>query len=338
MSEYSDLLWHYIMKEKRADVAEIAGHCGVNTKDIFEYIKGRNLPASDEMVQNICDFIHLTPAETERLKEMYRMTKMGRRTYRQYKKLEELIASVSAFEKKGHAPPPLYEAGREARDRKEGCLVLENERDLNKAISQELLWESRKENGHIGLVTALPLHFPIQFLTARAEVFSRTCLEQIFYFHAPGQDEADMEERLDCLREILPFYEEDMDYHSYYRYGDPDSRFYNLNLLPCLILTSESAVLFDPDRSHGLAFWESSVVSMLRQQFEEYKSACRPLIHREENAEPSGEKNDLFYMKHISGDAPGSLILRVAEQTLRLEEPGICAMFRGYLDSGGRKG
>ena len=72
MSEFSELLTYYI-HSKDIKTQELAHYCGLDRSNMYKVICGKRKPSSEEMVDKICKFLHLIPAEETELREAYEM-------------------------------------------------------------------------------------------------------------------------------------------------------------------------------------------------------------------------------------------------------------------------
>ena len=79
---------------------------------------------------------------------------------------------------------------------------------------------------------------------------------------------------LKYLREIFPLYMAGLNYSLWYYYDRIQSHYYNFNLFPCMILTSDAAILCSSDYQNGIFIKSPDVVQLLWNQFISYKEQC----------------------------------------------------------------
>ena len=109
MSVFSNMLKNYI-HEKDIKVGALAHYCNLERSTIYKFINGKREPASEQLVEQISCFIQLTPAETNRLKESWKMARMGEDTYYIHKSIEHFLCDFPNVSPASHtlAPPPIF--------------------------------------------------------------------------------------------------------------------------------------------------------------------------------------------------------------------------------------
>ena len=65
-----------------------------------------------------------------------------------------------------------------------------------------------------------------------------------------------------------------LNYSLWYYYDRIQSHYYNFNLFPCMILTSDAAILCSSDYQNGIFIKSPDVVQLLWNQFISYKEQC----------------------------------------------------------------
>lgn len=338
MTEFSELLAGYV-EEREVKVAELAQFCAQDRPTLYKYLNGKRLPANRELVEKIADFLGLSPAKRQELLEIYQIARVGKSTYFRQKSVREFLMQIPRPEgEERRAKPTWFFADPYAV--RNGMAVI-SEQELNRAASTLLLEECRKEDGAVFLVFQPQCRFLMDFFIARSEEFANTRIEHIICMNNEGNREEKTVENLSSLAAILPLYVHMMEYQPYYYYDNADSHFYNLNILPCMIAVSDGVLLFHPEENRGILLRDGKVVSMMRRQFEEHKSCCKPLIQL---TDKTGEAETL---QEYRGNLPlhvrlwvsnGALLLlfenRKREQVcLRLKEPGLVALFQEFVES-----
>ena len=91
MSIFSDLLKHYV-HEKNVKVMSLAHYCNLERSTVYKFINGKREPMSAELVEQIAQFIKLTPLETYQLKEAWKIARMGKTPYYIRKSIEHFMA------------------------------------------------------------------------------------------------------------------------------------------------------------------------------------------------------------------------------------------------------
>lgn len=276
MSEYSDLLRNYIVEKERANVAKMAVYCGIPIKQVYLYMNGKTLPKTRGIAEQMSDYMHLTPIQKKQMMRAYDKAVIGSERYELYETINACMLQFPYGEKYFKNVDVTWDW--EKKSKKNSCQAVGSEQDFNQMISDICLQESGVKGGKICMVLPQDVTFPLRYLTARAEVFSNVRIEQILFPSDLKKHPEKETENLVCFTELLAFYAAQMDYYSYYQYDRKDSHFYNLNVLPCMVLTTEAAVLFEPKDKKGILIRHKRTVEMLRKQFQKNKACCSPFI------------------------------------------------------------
>lgn len=339
MTEFSELLAGYV-EEREVKVAELAQFCAQDRPTLYKFLNGKRLPATRELVERMADFLGLSPAKRQEFLEIYQIARVGKSTYFRQKSVREFLTRI-----------PKPEDG-ECRSRrvwlfadpdavKDGMAVT-NEQELNQAASTLLLEECRKEDAAVFLVFQPECRFLMDFFIARAEEFANTRIEHIICMNSEGEREEKTVENLNSLAGILPLYVHMMEYQPYYYYDNADSHFYNLNILPCMIAVSSGVLLFHPEENRGILIRDRQTIAMMKRQFEEHKSCCKPFIQMTDDRAQEGKglwechKN---LPSHVRLWVSGESILLLFENRkkelvcLQLKEPGLVLLFREFAES-----
>ena len=67
MSAFSDVLTEYI-KTKHIKVAPMTKYCGIDRSTMYKLISGKRNPPPKDIFEKMAQFMHLTPAETQRFR------------------------------------------------------------------------------------------------------------------------------------------------------------------------------------------------------------------------------------------------------------------------------
>ena len=83
---------------------------------------------------------------------------------------------------------------------------------------------------------------------------------------------------LSCLRKIFPLYMAGLDYVPRFFYDQIQSHYHNFNMFPCLILTSDQALMCDPEYKSGILYNSLEIVELLWKEFLSfYEQMCFPV-------------------------------------------------------------
>ena len=64
MSEFSTVLSRFV-KEKDVNVYRLAKYCGYDRANLYKVMRGERKPPSLEVLNLLCEYMHLSPAEEE---------------------------------------------------------------------------------------------------------------------------------------------------------------------------------------------------------------------------------------------------------------------------------
>lgn len=79
---------------------------------------------------------------------------------------------------------------------------------------------------------------------------------------------------LKYLHSVFPLYMAGHDYSLYYYYDNIESHYQSFNLYPCMILTSDEALLCSSDYQTGIFFRSGEVLRMLKNLYISYQEQC----------------------------------------------------------------
>ena len=108
MSVFSDMLKNYI-HEKDVKVERLANFCKLERSTVYKFINGKREPISAQLVEDLAQYIKLTPTETQQLKEAWKMARMGEDTYYIRKSIEHFLCNFpnkSSVSVRSFTPPP----------------------------------------------------------------------------------------------------------------------------------------------------------------------------------------------------------------------------------------
>ena len=149
MSTFSDLFKHYI-HEKNIKVMSLAHYCDLERSTVYKFINGKREPMSMELVEQIARFIQLTPPETYKFKEAWKMARMGENTYYIRKSMEHFLSdfpnkSTPVSYTSYSASPQENMTG--TLSATQNCLLLNSRQAVDSSIRRILLSEASKKDG-----------------------------------------------------------------------------------------------------------------------------------------------------------------------------------------------
>lgn len=280
MSAFSEILSRYIA-EKNIKVYSILQYCGLDRSTMYQIINGKRTPASRELFQKIAEALHLTPLEYQEFHEAYLISRMGQETYYRRKSVEDFILNFPNNFSCAESLKPKRLLHSELLEHADSCActALSTQVEINYFLHHILLCESNKKEGRIALLLQPDYEFLFSLLPGIKPAKSLR-IEQIICISKTNQRNENHELfNLNYLKALLPLYIGGMDYHPYYFYEDIYSHYYNLNVFPCLILTSDYAITCTSDYKSGILFQDTAVVSMLWGLYHSYRNKCSSLFH-----------------------------------------------------------
>ena len=94
MSEFSTVLSRFV-KEKDVNVYRLAKYCGYDRANLYKVMRGERKPPSLEVLNLLCEYMHLSPAEEEILEENYEITMVGHDNYYRRKNVMKFFSDFS---------------------------------------------------------------------------------------------------------------------------------------------------------------------------------------------------------------------------------------------------
>lgn len=272
MSVFSDTLAHYI-EHKNIKVFSLAKYCNLDRSTMYKIINGKRNPPSTEIFEKMAQFMHLTPMEHNFLKESLEITQIGPEIYYTRKSVENFICQFPdqpAAEITGSSFSPDSMSEQTQAD----CISLTSQQHINYYVHQMILSESVRTDGKIAMFIQPNYKFLFSLLASLHTSVSLT----IDHILCVGTEAAFTKDHqlinLKYLREIFPLYMAGLNYSLWYYYDRIQSHYYNFNLFPCMILTSDAAILCSSDYQNGIFLKSPDVVQLLWNQFISYKEQC----------------------------------------------------------------
>ena len=94
MSAFSEVLTEYI-KARHVKVAPMTKYCGIDRSTMYKLISGKRNPPSKDIFEKMAQFMHLTPAETQRFEEAWEVTVIGSGSLLQAQKCRKFYPALS---------------------------------------------------------------------------------------------------------------------------------------------------------------------------------------------------------------------------------------------------
>lgn len=276
MSAFSDVLNRF-KEEKNIKIQPLARYCEIERSTIYKFINGKRLPGNISVVKKIAQFMQLTPSETHTLTNAWKVSHIGSEAYFSQKSVEDFICQ---FPDKPTDPMPALDSSISLPEipSDNTFVVLSSQQYVNNCVRQMILNETGKTSGKIGLFLQPDYSFLFQLL---ASLNPSGTLQIDHIFSLPGHIAFNSHHQLynlEYLKEIFPIYANGLDYNTLYFYNSTKASVYSPSIMPCLILTSDAAVMCTADHQNGLYYQDKKTLQMLWRIFEKNKEQCQPLF------------------------------------------------------------
>lgn len=281
MSIFSDKLKEY-MEQKNEKVYGLSQMCDISRANMYKIVQGTRHPANVEMVYRIADALGLSPYEKRGLVEAYQITMIGKDIYEERSYIVHLISRL-----KKHKNLPVEwsrtEEDPEAREKKK---FLYGKNSINGRICSVIKREAQKDGGKICVIGQPDYEFIRQMLIAYCEnkdveIHHIICMES----RENGEGNT---YNLSNFTHISPFLVSECNYMAYYYYDDVQSHFYNLNLLPCVIVTGDEVIQCASDYEYAIYDCGSERVKVFRKMFREFLKRTREIFKISRSLEDAG--------------------------------------------------
>lgn len=252
MSAFSDTLSQYI-SDKNVKVYSMAKYCDTDRSSMYKFISGKRNPPSDEIIKKMGQFMHLTPLEWQKLKESWDIARIGADVYYKRKSVESFICNFPERPAKdfcgcSFTPDVTYAENRA------DCISLTSQQHINYYVHQMILSEADRGSGKIQLFLQPDYKFLFNLL-ASLNPSGSLKISQIMCVGTETTFTDDHQLiNLKYLHSVFPLYMAGHDYSLYYYYDNIESHYQSFNLYPCMILTSDEALLCSSDYQTGIFF------------------------------------------------------------------------------------
>ena len=305
MSVFSETLSRFIT-EKNIKIMALTRYCDLDRSTMYKILNGKRNPPSPDILDRIIQFLHLTPVESRELKEAWEITRIGPEIYYKRKSVENFIQHFPdqpAAEFSGCT----FSSGVPFTDNRSDCVSLTSRQHVNHYVHQMILNEAGKTSGKIGLFLQPDYKFLFSLLASLNVQGSLSITQIMCVSTEPIFTEDHQLLNLNYLHEVFPLYMAGLDYSLLYYYDKLQSHYFNFNLFPCMILTSESALLCSSDYQSGIFFRSSDVLQMLWNLYTSYQEQCG-LFFRPAPLTPENHVdviNSMFDPAYVANDLIG---------------------------------
>ena len=279
MSVFSDLLNQYI-KEKEIRIYSMAAACQMDRSMLYRIISGKRNPPSLNIFRKIAEYLQLAPAEYEQLKNAYDLTRLGMSVYYKRKSVEDFFVHFPSNMASGNVQPLFRDAAfsPELPSSETACIPIFSKTEIDYYAHGILLLEASREKGHIRLLIQPDCPFLFGTLSS-LRLYNTLTIDHVICFSRSDQLTSQNQlYTLSYLENMLPLFFADMDYRPYYFYDDVVAHYQNFNGFPCMILTSEYAIVCTSDYQKGFLYKGAKYLQLLHSLYHSYQEKCKQLF------------------------------------------------------------
>lgn len=252
MSAFSDTLSQFI-DDKKIKVYSMAKYCDTDRSTMYKFISGKRNPPSDEIIKKMAQFMHLSPMEWQKLKESWDVARIGADAYYKRKSVESFICNFpdqpsSEFCGCSFTPDVTYAENRS------DCISLTSQQHINYYVHQMILSEADRDSGEISLFLQPDYKFLFNLLASLNPSDSLKISQIVCVGTETTFTDDHQLTNLKYLHSVFPLYMAGHDYSLYYYYDKIEAHYHSFNLYPCMILTSDAALLCSSDYQTGIFF------------------------------------------------------------------------------------
>ena len=158
------------------------------------------------------------------------------------------------------------------------CIPLHSQFEINRILRIIFFKESSRKNGLIHLLLQPDNKFLFSLL-ASMNLPDSLEIHHIFCLNKTDSLTSDNKScNLEYLKTIFPLYSQSLNYQAYCFYDDVHSHFYNMNIFPYLILTTDYAVSLSSDFQSGIFFKDVNLVSQFHELYNSIQEKCSLLF------------------------------------------------------------
>lgn len=279
MSVFSEKLKEY-MELKNEKVYTLSNMCDISRANMYKIVQGTRHPAKVEMVYQIADALGLSPFEKKKLVESYQITMIGKNVYEERNHIIHLI-SLLRERKQFHVEWSTTENHLEEKR------FLYGKHNVNREIREIIKREAGREKGKIHIICQPNNEFLQQMLITYCEnkdveICHIICMES----KENGEENA---YNLKNLTQISTILISECKYEAYYYYDDVQSHFYNLNLLPCVIITENEVIQYTTDYEYAIYDHKAERVEVFQKIFQQFMKTTRKMFRIGHSLDEAGQ-------------------------------------------------
>ncbi len=278
MSEFADYLTA-LMRKKNKNVRMLADYCGMDANDMYQIVRGAELPDSEYYIRRFSEVLQLIPQEVSWLTEKYRMAAAGKEFYQCRRELKEFLRN------------PFYAGQPEVNYRflvnsdEKGVVETLDDHTLISALRNALLSEVNEGSGHIRLIT--DTYLPV-YENVVQKVWQR--YPDIMVSHLMRLRNGDDAEQRDLyniriFRQAFQLTADGNHYHPYYYYDTEEDHSSVFIRYTNYLYTSRQIVAWRSDGRRGVWIKDADAAAHQSQEFDRLVTEKHGCLLKEPDAE-----------------------------------------------------
>ena len=287
MSTFSELFELHISR-KGISIAGLGKYCQYDRANLYKVIHGKRNAPDLSFVEMAASYMHLTPAERQEFIEAWHISEIGEGIYLRRKAIRRFILhfperiSTLSRDASQTDPDPLLSGERQgyrvpASEPAFETYVLVDSEAVNSAAYDMITDAFSRKVGTIRLFLQPDYVFLFNLLSSVTSEDSHISVEHIICLDIAEADETNGGACLQLIQDLqrmVPLYQNDLNYQSFYFFDRVQSHYKNLNGLCSMILTESAALLCTSDYRQGLVLHSPEAVTLLHRMFQEYRQSC----------------------------------------------------------------
>lgn len=278
MSKFSDLLNTYI-EERGVKIYPLAQYCKIDRSAVYRFINGTRIPSEQSVVQQMADYLKLTPQQKARFYEAWEIANIGESLWHQRKAAEHFLLNFPKTD--AVLPEQPWNSSENFLPTTKTAVLLKSKEEIRTFLETMLIRESVSAKPELMLLLQPEHTDPADLLlgdprSKNFDICNIVCLNN----HNPAAAQNISSYNIECLEKLMSLYVHQKGFCSQYYYDDVTMHFHSVSLMPCMILTGSSAITCSADLSFGIAHTDPAVIAMLRDVFRKYKASSHPLADK----------------------------------------------------------
>lgn len=223
--------------------------------------------------------MELSPVEQAMLMEAYDISEVGRAVY--YKR-KSILDFLNHFPEMYHDTLQGNRTDTFVKELPENASPVYGMVNINKVIYKMFHHLKQRGKSTVELIIQPSYQFLFDLLKSfgaeQIHIRHLICMDNLGDMQ-PGKD---MNDNFRWLEQMLSMYQCGCSYVPYFYYDSVDSHFYNLNLMPYLVLTDESALNCSADFSHGIFYTSEEILRLFKNMMAQHFLKASPIFKQRE--------------------------------------------------------